>query len=284
MAPALKLHAALLGAVLLAGGCDGAADAPAESRWRDGSTCGGNAGLPGIIALSDFKASGTPLVEGPAASVFANGDIVVSGTADLYGDVTSASSITLNGTPTITGSVRDGAQSITIASPDAEVAAAASDNDNGSIPCIVRRGKCNRHVSGSALSLTSTDTLTLPSGTYYFTSISINGKAQLQTSGNVVIYLDGPATINGGSTTDPVHDTITIISASDEVIKINGGAEATMHIFAPAAEINFSGTSGFAGSVVGNEVTLSGTTDVYLTHGNGGDDCGPAGTPGQGGS
>lgn len=97
---------------------------------------------------------------------------------------------------------------------------------------------------------------------YFFHNIHINGQAKLNISGDVFIYVDGAVTFNGGSSTNPSSDELTIISSGTDDIKLNGNADSQMAIFAPFATVRFSGTNGFHGSALGRELHITGTADL----------------------
>jgi hypothetical protein len=255
----------MLGSVLpcLVGGCaspslDGAED------FRAGDSCvpGGGAGL---IGLSRVDIGGTPHIAGAYPSVFSNLLVEVVGTADIDGAARSGGSVEVSGTPTIAGGIVENAPQITVPDPRAAVAAARSNNDNDRMPCVPRGNDCDSPLVGFDLELNGQDELILPAGIYYFESISINGQASLGTDGDVTIYLDGRATFNGGSATDPGNDTLILVAASTDVITLNGGAEATMHIFAPFAEVKFSGTQGFSGTAIADILSIHGTADLNVS-------------------
>jgi hypothetical protein len=215
-----------------------------------------------LVGLSEVSVDGTPIIAGDFPSVFSNVLVGLVGTGELGGDAISGGSVSVSGTPSIGGSVIEGAAPILVPDPTADVLAAKENNDNANIPCLPQGANCKVVVNNYALELNNTESLILPAGTYYFESIAINGLASLGTDGDVVIYLNGPATFNGGSATDPENDSLLLISASSADIKLNGGSESEMHIFAPFAEVNFSGTQGFTGTAIADVLSISGTADL----------------------
>lgn len=257
-----KIPLALAIALTTVPGC--VTDDTDTSSPRSGESCLPGGGV-GLIGLDGVDLGGTPRIEGPYAGVFSNGHVDIFGTADLYGSAGSASSVSVSGSAYVEGEVVEDAAEITVPDPTPWLEAAKLDNDNDLVPCIKKGKGCTSPLSGYDFALNSKSEVVLPAGTYYFESLQINGQAKLGTAGDVTIYLNGPATINGGSATDPGTDALTIVSASSDLIKVNGGSESKMHIYAPFAEVRFSGTSGFVGTALGKTLTATGTTDISVS-------------------
>lgn len=251
----------LLTAVSLASlvaGCT-AQQAPDDARVE--FRCG-YVGQAGLIGLDQVVIAGNPAITGDAASVFSNHHVSLAGSFEIEGDVISGGTVSIDGSNLPDGRIVENATRIDAPDPTEDVRAAELDNDNDRIPCVEQGNKCVSPVSDGALELNSTESVTLPTGEYYFTSIRINGQAQLHIDGEVVIYLAGEATLNGGSSTNPSSDSLTIVSSSDADIELNGNADSQMAIYAPFAAVRFSGTQGFHGTALGRELHISGTADL----------------------
>jgi hypothetical protein len=255
------VRAALALTVLVTAGCDGErADTFEGNDFR----CAGQ--VPsGLIGLDLVDLSGTPTISGDAPSVFSNELVALAGSYDLEGSAISGGSVTISGNTQPDGGIVENAARISVNDPSAAVAAAKTHNDNAKIPCVKSGNKCNSPVSDFELALASTQSITLEAGTYYFESISMSGQAQLHVDGNVVIYLAGGATFNGGSATNPEDDSLVVISSAADEIKLNGGGSTSMHIFAPNATVRFAGTQGFKGTALGKELRVSGTADLEVS-------------------
>ena len=196
----------------------------------------------GLVGLELVDIAGTPTISGVAASVFSNELVTLAGSFDIEGDAISGGTVAISGSNRPDGRVVENATRVDAPDTADAVDAARLENDNDKIPCIPKGNRCTEVVSGFALSMNAQQQITLPAGTYYFESISINGQAQLNIDGDVVIYLDGPATFNGGSATNPDEDSLALISASTAEIKLNGSSAAAIHIVAPKATVRFAGT------------------------------------------
>src|SRR5688572_16995936 len=235
--PAMSKHAAAALLLPLLFGCD-----ESSNRGEFDDRCGYYAAV-GLVGLDKVVVSGSPAISGDGASLFSNGTIELAGNFTLEGDAIAGGEVTISGSNLPSGDIFEGAAAMQVEDPTEEVEAAALANDNATIPCVQQGNQCNSPVSAQGvLSLQSNQSLTLQTGNYYFKGISLNGQAELHIDGQVVIYLDGPATFNGGSSTNPDADLLTVISAAADDVKLNGNADARMAILAPFAAVRFSGT------------------------------------------
>jgi hypothetical protein len=250
---------AFLSLASLAAGCT-AAEAPDDQTVE--FRCG-YVGQAGLIGLEEVVVSGNPAITGPNATLFSNERVTMAGSFEIEGDVISGGIVDIHGGNVPDGRIVEQASRIDVPDPTEDVLRAKTDNDNAQIPCVKKNGKCLSPVSSSgALTLASTQSITLPAGEYYFTSISVSGQAKINIDGEVVIYLAGGATLNGGSSTNPSADSLTIVSSGKSDIKLNGNADSQMAIYAPFATVRFSGTQGFHGTALGRELHISGTADL----------------------
>lgn len=242
--------------------------------YRSHNSCRRPNEYPTLLALGDLDLSGTPSISGYKPRLAANGNVTIAGSAEIEADIFAGGGLYLEGNPSIDGETGTLSHTLQV-SDDATMDFVRDYNNNWRIPCVVKYGRCNRYLSGTELSLNDNETLTLRSGSYYFSDIQINGNAALKTNGNVWVFLDGDANFNGGATSNTDYDTLTLVTNGDHTITINGAASAAMHVFAPHAEVKLAGTSGFAGSVIAEDIVLSGTTDLYLTPGSLAKNCPP---------
>ena len=195
---------------------------------------------------------------GNLGSVCSNGAIGLSGGSTVVNgdaDTGPSGSFSASGGSHITGSQNTLAQNITEAAVN--VGSAATVNNNASIPLT---GKGNQALSGGAFSLNGGDSLSLPPGTYYFSSATISGGSTLTITGQTIIYVTGNINFSGASLTNTTSLATNLqIYDMGTTVVLSGATQTYATIYAPTADITRSGGgSDFFGSMVGKSLTLSG--------------------------
>jgi len=203
--------------------------------------------------------------QGSNSGVCSNGDITAQGNARIYGalhdGVDPGDTTSVSGSVTVTGGVSQLPEEIPM--PSASSAYARTHNNNSRIP---KTSRGRTAVSGTSLSLNSTDILTLSAGTYYFTAFSINGGAELRTTGNVIIYMAGDMHVNGrgiaNQTQAPANLTIYVDGARS--VELNGSANFYGSVIAPRSESHINGNADVYGMVVSNRIELNGNGKMHV--------------------
>src|SRR5262249_46223248 len=103
------------------------------------------------------------------------------------------------------------------------------------------------------------DTLTLPGGTYYFTSIAISGNSVITASGPVRIFCGGSISISSGTITGATGYDVRLWSSGPSVALSNATLKA--FVYAPSASISLANAT-ITGGVFGNNLTISGPSHV----------------------
>ena len=223
----------------------------------------------GIVGLNSVKFSGgaysdsydsskgpynsditSPLYNaGQQSSVASNGSITLSGGSYIYGDANPGPDYPFNPPPSptvVTGSYATLQAPLQLDPiPPAEISNARTSNNNAVIdPAILPPGTYDLDLSGG-------DALTLPQGTYYFTSIKLTGGSSIQVSGPVKIYVDGgEIDSSGGSFVNSgVPKNLLILSTGPE-IELSGGTSFIGCIYAPTSNIKNSGGCTIYGAIV----------------------------------
>ena len=223
----------------------------------------GNGGSGDVYADSNAKLS-------------TNGSVDAGPNAVVRGDVQPGpdGTITLHKNTFISGSTEPLAQPLDLPDPTlADFLKAYSDNQNGTWEVD---GKIDYNETDRSLKLNAHSTLVLKPGDYFFSSISIAGHATIVTTGKTRIFVVGDIKISGGAvtnqTTRPMN--FEVIAHPHEVseacppsenpnIKISGGAEVSLVIYAPAYAVKISGHGDVKGAIVGNNVELK-TSDFHF--------------------
>lgn len=155
------------------------------------------------------------------------------------GDVASDGTITQNGSPTINGDL--------VTNPDL-----ACDPGSTSV------------ASSGALSLTGSTNMSLPGGTYHFSSIDIKGTASLTFTGPATVYVDGTVSIAGSgvSTSMNTPANLSIIATGSSTISISGSANFYGTIYAPDSTVN-NNAGDFYGAIIAYDYNHNGNGDVH---------------------
>lgn len=109
-------------------------------------------------------------------------------------------------------------------------------------------------------------TLTLAAGTYVFDSLKITGGGKLSTSGAVKIYLKKDLDLSGGGATNSTNKpaNLVLMLADNLEAKISGGAQSSMVVYGPKANIKFSGGNDLFGALIGNNVEVIGGSRLHF--------------------
>ena len=142
--------------------------------------------------------------------------------------------------------------------------AAQASNDNASIG-LTNKGRDPFDGSPWDLVVTGNDGLTLPEGTFYFTSALIDGQATVTITGPTVIYISGPATFTGGGLINVTQDPKNlIIYSTGTTMTVDGSAGFYGGIVAPNAEVNLTGTSEYFGTIIARVLNMFGNTTIHV--------------------
>ena len=113
--------------------------------------------------------------------------------------------------------------------------------------------------------------VTLNTGTYYYTSITltgndilINGPVTIYVSGN--IKLTGNCNINPSPTLGDATKLFIYCAGSSVILKGTGGGEPKVYgsIYAPDATASISGNASLYGNVVANKIDASGSAEIHF--------------------
>ncbi|MBL4688683.1 MAG: hypothetical protein JKY37_29110, partial [Nannocystaceae bacterium] len=234
---------------------------PLEFRCASGD-------IPGIGGLNAVTINGSASIEGRygAFDLFSNGDVAVAGTATVHGGIYSAgATVELFDTATVTGEFSSSGVTIPNWIPEAEVAYIARYQRNRDL-WRTRYGRDPTYDNNSRFRLYNGDRIDVPSGLYYFNSLSVTGRSRMRVTGTVYMVVDGPITFSGRSSLE-VQDAgrLLIIGTSGDAIRISGGSNVTARIYAPDAPVVISGTdTHFTGGVVGGTLQMSGSSTMEV--------------------
>ncbi|MCI0406715.1 MAG: PilX N-terminal domain-containing pilus assembly protein [candidate division Zixibacteria bacterium] len=211
--------------------------------------------------------SGAYAPGGMGGDVGSDGLIHVGGNADVYGNVTTADTIITNGSMIIHGTTDNSASTTDlepITQADLDYAKWNSDVSTG----MTLSGGATYNSGTYTLSASgSTAQITMTSGIYFFSSISLTSGAKLviPAGQEVIIFMTGTMNAAGGTivNTNAIPADLQIYSTGP-TIDITGSATIYAAIYAPNAEIKVSGGGTVFGSLVGKSVKDAGNGTVHF--------------------
>jgi len=232
--------------------------------------CGAFVGLNGVslngVAYTDSYNSDigpySAATAGSLGNVCSNGPISLVGGSHIYGDAHPGQGYTVSGGSSVSGSTTPLGGIVVV--PPINFQNYAISNSNSTIGLT---SKGNNPVSGSgAFSLSGNESLTLSTGTYYFTSFSMSGNSTLNINGSVVIYCTGNFTQTGGSISNLGHKPRDFqIYCSGSSVELKGSSVFYGFVYAPNAAITRNGGSAECyGALLGNTLSLGGSVGVHF--------------------
>lgn len=217
----------------------------------------------GFFGMDELKMSGGSISDSfigtysagtaqPQSKVGSNGEVRLSGgSTQIRGDALAGGTVGTTGGSSVTGTSTDGAP----AQNFAPVASCSPfSNNTGISPSSAYNSSTGK------LEMSSGGTVTLTPGIYCFSEVKMNGGSSLTVSGPTVLNVTEKFDASGGSVSNTTGDAFKLkvnVSGSGDV-KISGGSEAYMMIYAPLSQIDVSGSSPFFGSIIGRTLTASG--------------------------
>jgi hypothetical protein len=237
---------------------------------------------------------GQPNVSNAGGNVGTNGNLTEGGGADIYGTLSSprvgigncsagnVSALSSSGGATVNnhnppqpGDIVNLPQAVTMAPPLVPAG----------VPTTSFSGNGQTLLNGASVGNVTVDahsTLTLGAAgvtsIINVNSLTINGNATLQILGRVILNVVGagqttPIDFTGGSVSNNSFDptTFQILYAGSDNVKLNGGANTTMLVYAPNAAASFNGGGDFYGSVIAKTVDDNGGAQLHYDRRLGGE-------------
>ncbi|MCH7768072.1 MAG: hypothetical protein IH828_03965 [Nitrospinae bacterium] len=206
----------------------------------------------------------SPATAGQNGDVCSCGDIELNSVSVVKGDARPGpdKTVILNDSSYVTGSTNPGGCPVL---DDIEFGDIATNNDNGNIPAVTDGGKDPFEMGPYDLALSSGDSITLPGGRYYFTSVELSNGASLQVDGPTVIYLTGTFSVSNSNIINPGQnpENLIIMASSNEDVQLNHNVDFYGVLYAPNAHVVNGSTVDFYGAVMGEEVSLNSSGAVH---------------------
>ncbi len=240
----------------------------------------------GIFAYDTLTLKGNSIVDSYDASMGAYSPLAAGSEADIgtNGTLSLAPGVSVNGDVFVN---QDGTWAgVTDANVTGELYVTAEKVDVVPVPIvtdlIVLASQGNFMATGS-------DNIMFPSGDYRFERITVQGQATLTFSANTRIYVDndfsiaGSASVFTGSnckfyfnedvsaagggiinTAGNPADLQMYGVGTSQTFQYSGGSDFYGAIFAPGATVTVTGTAGVYGSIIADDVELSGTNSFHF--------------------
>lgn len=237
-----------------------------------GKPCGGIWGLEGVDVSGNVVTDSYDSTEedysvstaGEEGDVCSGRGITVSGSLEINGDVMASFpySVTVNGSKAvITGTVE--ALTDMMTAPTAEIGDAVMDNDNELIELTDRGSEPWR--SGTNFWLSANDSITLPSGSYYFESFTMKSGSTLTLTGPTTLFIAGDFDMSGyGIVNESADPNDLMIISTGSSFKMNGTVDFFGSVLAPFADVSLGGTADMYGAIIGKTVKMNGDFNFHV--------------------
>jgi hypothetical protein len=197
------------------------------------------------------------------ARVGSNGTIALSGgSTTIKGSASAGATVTTSGGATVTGTTTNNAATVSFPA----VTACGPPYSSSAGITLGSHGSYNSATG--VLNVSGGDTVTLATGIYCFSSVTLSGSSTLSVSGATTINMTGAWDTGGGSVANSSNDPNNLVVNSSygcsgsSCIKITGGTGNYMKLYAPSADVVLSGGSTFYGLFVGRNIDISGGASV----------------------
>lgn len=222
--------------------------------------------------------AGSP-VFGSDGDVGTNGNMMESGGATINGSLSTprvgvgncssgnVTALASYGGATVTGGIVHLPQAVTFPTPtDPDPLPPTTSTNYNSDTTLTPEGGPYGNIK-----ILAGATLHLSAGTYVFNSLTLAGNSFLVVdSGPVIVTVAGQdvATaidFSGGTVSNPGYDpsTLQFVYGGSGAVKLTGGANTAAVVFAPNANVTFSGNGDYYGSVVGRYITDVGGAQIH---------------------
>ena len=191
------------------------------------------------------------------SKVGSNGDIKLSGgSTQIRGNALAGGAVTTSGGSNVTRTTTNSApaQSFPLV-----LACSPFSNNTGITP------SSSYNSTTGNLNMSGGGTIALAPGTYCFDDVTLSGGSSLIISGPTTLNITGKFNGSGGSVSNTTLDAFNLkvnVSGGADV-KMSGGTNAYMVLYAPESDVDVSGSSPYFGSIIGKTLTASGGSFLH---------------------
>jgi Flp pilus assembly protein TadG len=189
-------------------------------------------------------------------SIASNGTITLSGSTSIDGDAHPGIGHSVSGSSAVNGSVAPLVAPLSY--PNGSAGSYAATNDNANL----NSGYFNSATRD--FNLGGNNFYTIPAGNYYVNNFATGAQATIWVSGQATIYVTGSINLGGATFTAsnlPKNLKIVVIGAG--TVKVNNNASLYADVYAPQSAVTLSGTGDIYGSVLGNTISMTGTSGIH---------------------
>jgi hypothetical protein len=241
-------------------GCDIEASAIAAIPAVSYGVVGLNAiAMSGNTSTSYWSSAGT-VTNGPYGSIASNGAITLSGSTYINGDARPGVGQIVNGAA---GRVAGNTTPLTAPMnfPNGDGSAYATVNDNAAVPQIT--GAKDFNVGAGV-------TATVPAGNYYLHDFNLSANGTMNVTGQATFYVYNNLTLSGtANTAGNLPKNLKIVMIGDPgtgkagKANLSGTSALYATLYAPQSPVALSGTGDFYGSILGQSITMTGTSAIH---------------------
>ncbi|MBN1567386.1 MAG: pilus assembly PilX N-terminal domain-containing protein [Acidobacteria bacterium] len=200
---------------------------------------------------------------GDLGSIGSNGNVDVGGTADIHGDMAygPTASYSIGGTASVTGDI------IHLAAP--RYFPPLPSFSVGTTDVSVNPSDTVSISPGDFGDITVKGTLTFAPGTYYIDELAVTAGGQIVISDRTTLFVKTSLQMEGqgvaNTSWDPTR--LTVNYAGTTQVKMTGGSEAYVEVYAPNAELQLNGNADFFGSFIAYDISVTGGPKVHFSEG-----------------
>ena len=211
-------------------------------------------------ALGQWNASTN---SGDLGSIGSNGTVDVGGTAEVNGDLAygPTASYNVGNKAQVSGDIVHLSEpryfpplpSFSVGTTNVSINA----NNSGSIS------------PGSFKDITVRGTLSFGPGTYYIDSLSVSSQGQIVISDSTTLYVKTGLQLEGQGVANTSWDPakLSVFYAGTSQMKMTGGSQAYVEVYAPNSEVQLNGNMDFFGSFIGKDVSITGGPQIHFSEG-----------------
>ena len=245
-------------------------DIEASAIAIGGTGSAGFVGLSSMTLMNNTEIGSYRSVDGvpgdgnlwPDASLGSNGSIELKNNGTIGGDILLGPGASLDvGTgTTFTGNLDN--LSGTMTYPPVDASGVIASNDNG---LIGTTSKGRSPLSGTDFSIASED-ITLPGGTYYFTSLNVHN-GTLAFSGPVTIYIDGNADLTSTAIIETFENrpaNLRIRIVGERTFAVGNTVPLFAEIYGPQSTLTLGNGATLAGAAIVGVIDAPNNANLYF--------------------